>query len=126
MNHLTIQNRYATSAIPRMLMAPAMLFIFVIPHDVIKVIKRHSKDSLLLPWAIFFPTASFVALYSMLPHKELRFIFPSVAGFNICIAFVISRLWEDRKRFGSSSKQRWIKKVAEVHMSAPVYLQSGC
>jgi hypothetical protein len=104
-----------------MLMAPAALLAVVIPYDLIKVIKRNSKDSLYLPWAILFPTASFVALYSMLPHKELRFIFPSVAGFNICIAFVVSRLWQDRKQFGSSSKHRWIKKIAEVRKSPPIY-----
>jgi hypothetical protein len=104
-------------------MAPVILVGALIAHDTFKFVnkcwntKKHVKyegNAYFLPWSILLPIIAYVLLYSILPHKELRFILPSVAGFNICIACALSRLWELRIQFGTSSKNRWIKRIAEV------------
>lgn len=38
------------------------------------------------------PILGFVALYSFLPHKEMRFIFPALPILNLCAAYGLSRL----------------------------------
>lgn len=146
--HGNAYHRYFTSAIPRMLMAPALLFVFFIPYDLLKRINKVTKDQKylkeesdtgpkpFLPLMDFLlPTVAFVALYSVLPHKELRFILPSVAGFNICTAYALSRLWELRMKFGSSSKNPWMKRLAEVlflfwlnafHSSSDFFVAAFC
>ena len=40
----------------------------------------------------FAPVCGFVVLYSFLPHKEIRFIFPALPMFNVCAAYGMSRL----------------------------------
>ena len=40
----------------------------------------------------FIPTLGFVILYSFLPHKEIRFIFPSLPIFNACAAYGLSKM----------------------------------
>ncbi|KAL7526595.1 hypothetical protein ACHAXR_001560, partial [Thalassiosira sp. AJA248-18] len=40
----------------------------------------------------FAPVCGFVMLYSFLPHKEIRFIFPALPMFNVCAAYGMSRL----------------------------------
>ena len=47
-------------------------------------------DFCLLPF--FAPICGFVMIYSFLPHKEIRFIFPAIPMFNICAAYGMSRL----------------------------------
>lgn len=47
-------------------------------------------DSSLLPF--FGPVCGFVALYSFLPHKEMRFMFPALPMFNVCAAYGMCRL----------------------------------
>jgi alpha-1,6-mannosyltransferase len=39
---------------------------------------------------IILPAIAFVGLYSILPHKELRFIFPALTFFNLGGAIVLS------------------------------------
>jgi hypothetical protein len=104
-------------------MAPVLLIGILIAHDAFKfinarwntkkIVKDHNNSSL-LPWKILLPVIAYISLYSFLPHKELRFIFPSVAAFNICTAYALSQLWELRMQFRTSSKNRWVKRIAEV------------
>ncbi|KAG7349010.1 Alg9-like mannosyltransferase family-domain containing protein [Nitzschia inconspicua] len=47
-------------------------------------------DGTWLPFLL--PTLSFVALYSFLGHKEIRFIFPAIPILNLCAAAGMSRL----------------------------------
>jgi len=44
------------------------------------------------PFPFFAPVFGFVVLYSFLPHKEMRFIFPAIPMFNVCSAYGMSRL----------------------------------
>ena len=47
-------------------------------------------DNSLLPF--FVPTLGFVLMYSFLPHKEMRFIFPALPMFNACAAYGLSKM----------------------------------
>jgi alpha-1,6-mannosyltransferase len=38
------------------------------------------------------PAIIFVGLYSILPHKELRFIFPALTYFNLAGAFGLAKM----------------------------------
>eukprot|EP00897_Mesotaenium_endlicherianum_P002825 jgi/Mesen1/2570/ME000162S01701 len=44
------------------------------------------------------PAVAFVALYSALPHKELRFIMPALSLFNLAAATAIARATQERAR----------------------------
>jgi alpha-1,6-mannosyltransferase len=50
-----------------------------------------------------FPAVSFVVLYSFLPHKELRFIFPAMPLFSLGVAVSLQRLILTRDREQPSS-----------------------
>ena len=92
-------------------MAPTALLAVLLPYD---AYNYKSNRQALLPWNILLPAVLYVALYSFLPHKELRFILPAVAAFNVCTAVAVSKLCELRRSHGSSSKGFWIKRIAEV------------
>ncbi|GAB2232333.1 hypothetical protein Droror1_Dr00011365 [Drosera rotundifolia] len=76
---------YFTSALPRSLLLAYPLFMLSLLLD------RRT-----LPYAL--PVLSFVALYSKLPHKELRFIISSVPMFNLAAAISASRIYNNRKK----------------------------
>lgn len=91
---------YMTSALPKGMLATA----FLLPLAFIRLPERikHGfgpkkeigNEPLLdksLVW-YFTPVCGFVLLYSLLPHKEIRFIFPALPMFNVCAAYGMGRL----------------------------------
>ncbi len=99
---------YFTTALPKGMLLTALL----IPLGFVKLpeliitwanIVGSKKTTQSHPWQIscmfdlymlplFAPVFSFVLLYSFLPHKEIRFIFPALPMFNVCAAHGMSRL----------------------------------
>ena len=55
------------------------------------------------------PAILFIFLYSFLPHKEYRFLFPSYSIFNLCAAISIKKILED-----NLSSSRCNKKIIAV------------
>ena len=91
---------YMTSALPKGMLATALLvpFAFLRLPERIKHGFEPKKDTGYEPlldtslvW-YFTPVCGFVLLYSFLPHKEIRFIFPALPMFNVCAAYGMSRL----------------------------------
>ena len=101
---------YFTTALPKgMLLTTLMIPVaFVkLPELIITWAKTHfdgsKKTTQSHPWQLscmfdlyllplFAAAFSFVLLYSFLPHKEIRFIFPALPIFNVCAAYGMSRL----------------------------------
>jgi len=74
---------YFYSALPRALLSS----LFLLPLAPVL-----DKRSLLL----LLPTLSFIALYSILPHKELRFIIYAIPLLNTAAAMTAAELWRRR------------------------------
>ena len=74
---------YFTSALPRALMGTVVL----VPGSLV-------YDDKMRPFAL--PVISFVLLYSLLPHKELRFILYAVPMLNACAAATLQMLNEKK------------------------------
>ena len=91
-------------ALPKSLMATAILvpLAFVrLPELVDERVrkknneKQEQRQRLFFDWSLFpffAPVFAYVVLYSFLPHKEVRFIFPALPMFNVCAAYGMSRL----------------------------------
>ncbi|KPI36200.1 putative Dol-P-Man:Man(7)GlcNAc(2)-PP-Dol alpha-1,6-mannosyltransferase [Cyphellophora attinorum] len=71
---------YLTSAIPRLTPTPALLLLPI--SAVLVPTLRQTLLPLLLPVGVY------VTLYSILPHKETRFLFPIVPTLNTVLALV--------------------------------------
>lgn len=54
-------------------------------------------------WRYLLPATCFVALYSLLPHKELRFVFPALPCANIAIACGLDALLGPAQALGKKS-----------------------
>lgn len=81
---------YFTNALPRLLLNP-MIPVCVLQALTSKAIGHTSK-------AILLPHAVFIATYSLLPHKELRFIIYSVPAFNAVAASTAGWFWIRRTK----------------------------
>jgi len=99
---------YFSRALPKGMMTTALLFplAFVrLPERIdLWITRRRSGQSTrkdpkkhggffdltLLPF--FLPILGYIALYSCLPHKEIRFIFPAIPMLNVFAAYAMSRL----------------------------------
>lgn len=103
---------YFSNALPKGM----LLTLFLVPLAFLDLSKRDANkhgqtatnlpmvDHRLLPY--FMSSFGFVFLYSFLPHKEMRFIFPALPMFNACAACGLSKLHamaiSDAKGGGSS------------------------
>ena len=72
---------YFTSALPKSLHTciPLITIGLLIPG-------QSGRNELKNIWYYLFPIISFLSLYSLLPHKELRFVFPSLPLFTLAAA----------------------------------------
>ncbi len=74
---------YLTSALPRALHAALPLALLALALD------RRARP-------LMFVALGFVLLYSNLPHKEVRFLFPVLPLWNAAAAVTLQRLWVNR------------------------------
>jgi alpha-1,6-mannosyltransferase len=80
---------YFTSALPRALL---MGFPLCLLGGLLAVVKqarflpRHAAR-------VIIPAVAFVGMYSVLPHKELRFLLPVIPAFNLLAALTLANLW---------------------------------
>lgn len=82
---------YFSSALLRILMRPftyLLLWMFAISTT---AISEPALDSLL-------PNLAYIAFYSLLPHKETRFIFPVIPPLTLAAALSTSYIWTRRHR----------------------------
>ena len=86
---------YFTNAIPKAMLGT----FFLVPLGLIQR-QRSRVLSSFVPF--FFPILAFVGLYSFLPHKEVRFIFPALPMFNIVAANGLSSLFSSSPLITSS------------------------
>eukprot|EP00904_Undaria_pinnatifida_P006955 jgi/Undpi1/338/HiC_scaffold_1.g00334.m1 len=88
---------YISSALPRALSGTALLLPLAIlkyparPFDIFRK-PIAALDSLVITYLS--PGVAMVCLYSILPHKELRFIFPALPLFNLAAGVGMSRALE--------------------------------
>ncbi len=108
---------YATSAIPRLCLGCAVFFP-------LGVLARRGAAVLALPAPLsvgldrslapfFLPVVAFVAAYSFLPHKELRFLLPAAPLLYLTLAHGLSKVYVPRRgpslRF---SCVQWLARLA--------------
>lgn len=77
---------YFSSALVKILTGQILLFVCGIISNSKKLVIDVRISHIL------FPTLSFIVLYSFLPHKELRFLFPVLPGINILAAIGLSKM----------------------------------
>jgi alpha-1,6-mannosyltransferase len=82
---------YFTSALPRLLMIP---FIYL-PLWLIAMSTSATSEPAI---DLLIPNLAYIALYSLLPHKETRFIFPVIPPLTLVAALSTSYMWKHRNR----------------------------
>lgn len=82
---------YFANALPRLLLNPAT-YLLCIPIAVLNVATRRRSLDLLVP------LVSFVGLYSLLPHKEWRFIIYVIPGLTAVASSGASWIWTRRAK----------------------------
>lgn len=98
---------YASSALPKALLLTALLvpFAFLRIPETLTLLELENEeknglrgqrwrkslfDTQVFPYLT--PAVAFVAIYSFLPHKEMRFVFPAVPMLNVAAAYGLERL----------------------------------
>lgn len=82
---------YFSSALPRLLMRPiTYLGLWIV------AVSTTATSELALD--LLLPNLAYVAFYSLLPHKETRFIFPVVPPLTLAAALCASYIWTRRRR----------------------------
>ena len=82
---------YFTSALPRVFMSPLicpLLWVMAVSHP---ATSQPALDLLL-------PNLAYIATYSLLPHKETRFIFPVIPPLTLAASLSASYVWTRRSR----------------------------
>jgi alpha-1,6-mannosyltransferase len=82
---------YFTSALPRLMMKP---FIYLVLWALAVSSPATAEPAL----DLLLPNLAYTAIYSFLPHKETRFIFPIVPPLNLAAALGASHIWIRRQR----------------------------
>lgn len=103
--------RYLSSALPRMLLGTAVFLAaaLMLPLSFWRKLggalpagrsNDHAENPATkdLSWELVLPMAAFVGMYSLLPHKELRFILYAVPALNAASAVAVSRAWTAAER----------------------------
>jgi alpha-1,6-mannosyltransferase len=109
---------YASSALPKLLLAIFPLIpmaIFNIPEKAVALWESKPTISPFLDttWLEYIlPAIGFVAIYSCLGHKEVRFLFPVMPMFNLAGAVAIGRF--HRLAFPPSNKDKTVSIVAKL------------
>lgn len=96
---------YATSALPKSMLLTLLLVpmsVLRIPEFIVAWERRYRQSALtksakiaLMDWEwlpYLTPVVGFIALYSNLGHKEMRFIFPALPILNLAAASTLARL----------------------------------
>jgi len=85
---------YFSNALPKGI----LLTLFLVPLAFLNLtgwVKERASNITVIDHTLlhfFIPTLGFVVLYSFLPHKEMRFIFPALPMFNACAAYGLCKL----------------------------------
>ncbi len=82
---------YFTNALPKLLLNPMVLAVCIPVALQSKAVGPTSRDILL-------PHAAFIAIYSLLPHKEWRFIVYSIPAFTAVASSAAGWFWVRRTR----------------------------
>ena len=80
---------YFTSALPRLLLSPAALPLLA--YSAIDQLLRPASAPLLVP------SLTYTALYSILPHKETRFLFPILPSLTTAMALAAQRFTNNHR-----------------------------
>lgn len=82
---------YFVNALPRLLLNPITLFVCIPLALSVKSTQRTSQD-------ILVPHLAFIGVYSLLPHKEWRFIVYSIPAFTAVASAGASWIWTRRAK----------------------------
>ncbi|TDH69630.1 hypothetical protein CCR75_002266 [Bremia lactucae] len=99
---------YFTSALPRALQMTALLIPFGLSSLLPALLNSRSRDmtwtikaASLIDWSILslvWPVFVYLGLFSVLPHKELRFIFNAIPILNMISAVGFAKLYRNRNK----------------------------